>query len=186
MKKIAISILSQILPIMLGVYLGFAMNNFGENRKIRAQKVTFKNMLRNEVETNLKSIENVSTYHVDLSNSFEELLQGDDTREAFKQLQFGGFRPGFVSDSAYSTGIQTGIIQEFDLDLIQNLNMLYTLQRKYNRFTENMVNSFLANKFPETDSEIRSVMTNASMSMNDVLIFERELIANYQRVLEVI
>ena len=40
-KKIAESIIYQIIPIMIGVYLGFAINNFGESRKINKQKTVF-------------------------------------------------------------------------------------------------------------------------------------------------
>ena len=183
MKKIVTNILSQIVPIMIGVYLGFAMNNFGENRKLKNQSNTYKEMLKNEISENLGAIENVNSYHLQLAKDFSEILKDEKIEEKFGTMNFKGFRPGFVNNSAYDTGIQTGIIQEFDLELIQSLNKLYTLQGKYNRFNENMINSFLSNKFPETEREIKSLLILSSMSMNDVLTFEKELSKFYKQLL---
>ena len=171
---------------MIGVYLGFAMNNFGEKQKLKSQSNTYKEMLKNEITENLKAIESVSPYHIELSKSFSKILAAKNIEERFGAMRFNGFKPGFVNNSAYDTGIQTGIIQEFDLKLIQSLNKLYTLQGKYNRFNENMINTFLSNKFPETESEIKSLLILSSMSMNDVLNYERELEMFYKELINVL
>lgn len=183
MKKTIGSILSQIIPIMIGVYLGFAMNNYGENRKLKKQADTYKKMLTTEITENLEGIEHVREYHIQLKDEFKALSQSEQIVEDFEKVNFKGFRPGFVSNSAYNTGIQTGIIQEFDLKIIQALNKLYTLQGKYSRFNEDMINSFLSNKFPETASEMKSLAISSTMSMNDVLIYEKELIEFYTQLL---
>ncbi len=47
-----------------------------------------------------------------------------------------------------------------------------------------MLNSFLSGKFPETESEIKNLMINLSMNMNDVASFERELQEYYQLMLD--
>jgi len=169
---------------MLGVYLGFAMNNFGENRKLKAQSKTYKLMLENEIKENLKSLESVSAYHSKLITDFTSLLQSEDIVKGFESGSFGGFKTGFVSNSAYDTGVQTGIIQHFDLKLVQSLNRLYTLQGKYIRFNENMINSFLEHKFPETESEIKSILISSTMSMNDIIIYEEDLMKYYKILLE--
>ncbi|MFK8102971.1 MAG: hypothetical protein AB8G15_10620 [Saprospiraceae bacterium] len=183
-KKIGTTILVQMLPVMIGVYLGFAMNNFGERQKLEKQSNTYKEMLKNEIRENLASVENVNSYHIQLTNKFSEILEAENMKEKFGSMQFRGFKPGFVNNSAYNTGIQTGIIQEFDLKLIQSLNRLYTLQGKYNRFNENLINSYISNKFPETNSEIRSLLISSSMSMTDILIYEKELRSFYQEILK--
>ncbi len=189
MKQVVTTILIQMLPVMIGVYLGFAMNNFGEHQKLKKQSNTYKEMLKNEITENLASVEYVNTYHIQLTEKFSEILQAEDIKAKFDNMAlngFNGFKPGFVNNSAYNTGIQTGIIQEFDLKLIQSLNRLYTLQGKYNRFNENMINSFLSNKFPETNSEIKSLLISSSMSMADVLVYEKELRSFYQEILNVL
>lgn len=184
MKKILSNVLNQIIPIMIGVYLGFALNNFGENRKTRQQVDTYKEMLRNEIKENLQGIEQVSAYHIKLSQDFSQLLKSEDIKKDFESYNLQGLQPGVVYNSAYRTGIQTGIIQEFDLNLVQTLNRCYTVQDKYNSFNENMISSSQSRKFPETESEIRSLLIIIGMSMNDIKYFEGELKKQYEKILE--
>lgn len=184
MKKILSNVLNQIIPIMIGVYLGFAVNNFGENRKVRQQVKTYQEMLRIELEENLKSLEQVKDYHINLSETFSNLLASDQIEKDFESTNFQGLKPGFVSSSAYQTGLQTGIIQEFDLNFVQTLNRCYTLQDKYNTFNENLLSSFQSTKYPEKVDEIRSFLITMRMNMNDIRYFEQDLQRQYSLILE--
>ncbi len=171
---------------MIGVYLGFALNNFGENQKTKQQVRTYKEMLRNEIVENLEGIAEVSPYHIKLSKDFSKLLQSEDLKKEFGAYNLQGLQPGVVYNSAYKTGIQTGIIQEFDLNLVQILNRCYTLQEKYNSFNESMISSSQSRKFPETESEIRSLLIITGMSMNDIKYFEVKLKQQYEKILELL
>ncbi len=184
MKKLIISVFTQILPVMLGVYLGFALNNFGESQKIKREKKVFREMLRNEIKENLASIKDVYAYHLKFSKDSDAIRKSPDVKKAFDEYEMRGLRPGFVNQSAYKTGIQTGIIQEFDLELIQVLNRLYTLQENYTTYNEMMMNSFLSRKFPETESEIKNTIQILMMNMNDLDNFEKNLENFYTKVLE--
>ena len=53
LKTALLSGLLQILPVMFGVYLGFALNNFSEQKKINRQKSIYEQMLKNEIQDNL-------------------------------------------------------------------------------------------------------------------------------------
>ncbi len=128
LKSAFYSGLLQMLPIMFGVYLGFALNNFGEQQKINRQKDTYEQMLKNEIEDNLKQVKKVSVYHKKITNDFLTIRESKDIKSAFDNYTMTGIRPGIVNSSAYETGIQTGIIQEFDLEIIQYLNKLYNYQ----------------------------------------------------------
>lgn len=176
--------LLQILPIMFGVYLGFSLNNFGEQQKLNQQKNTYEQMLKNEIQDNLKQIKKASIYHKKITKDFIDIRESNDIKKAFNDYSMAGLRPGIVSNSAFETGIQTGIIQEFDLETIQHLNKLYNYQQKYDNYNEQMLNSFLSGKFPDTESEIKSLMINLSMNMSDVENFERELQEYYQLILD--
>ncbi|NRB52712.1 MAG: hypothetical protein HRU41_33940 [Saprospiraceae bacterium] len=184
MKKILSNVLNQIIPIMIGVYLGFAVNNFGENRKVKQQVRTYQEMLKIELEENLQALEKVRNYHVRLSKDFSNLLASEELEKDFEATNFQGLKPGFVSSSAYQTGLQTGIIQEFDLNLVQILNRCYTLQDKYNTFNENLLSSFQSRKYPETAGEIRNFLINMRMNMNDIKYFEQALQQQYGLILE--
>lgn len=183
MKKLLTDTLIQMIPVMLGVYLGFALNNFGEAQKLKKQAGTYQEMLKNEIGENLAELERVNPYHLELKQDFAEILASNDIKKAFRSKSMQGIRPGLVNKSAYNTGIQTGIIQQFDLDVIQNVNKLYTLQDQYDAFNETIISSFIAQKFPETEAEIRNALIIMSMNMNDVLNFERELTESYAEIL---
>ncbi len=182
-KKLIYNGFLQIIPVMFGVYLGFALNNFGEQQKLNRQKNTYEQMLKNEIEDNLKQVKEVSVYHEKITKDFLEIRQSKDIKLAFNNYTMTGLRPGNVSSSAYNTGIQTGIIQEFDLEIIQNLNKLYNYQGKYDSYNEQMLSSFLSGKYPETESEINNLMINLTMGMRDVENFERALQEYYQLML---
>ena len=184
MKKILVSVLSQIIPIMIGVYLGFALNNFGESQKLNRKLDTYTEMLKNEISDNLDQVQGVQEYHVSLGEDFQKLLRSEDLTTAFREYTFMGLKPGFVNNSAYNTGIQTGIIQEFPLEQIQSINRLYTLQNRYTTFNDNLISTFMSQKFPETESEIRSMLISMVMNMNDIRGFESELVGFYSDILE--
>lgn len=182
MKKQVLKFLVEMIPVMIGVYLGFALNNFGERQQLNRQSDTYKNMLVQEIKENHENLKRVNPYHVQLKEDFEEILKEEDALQAFMAYSFKGLRPGFVNESAFETGIQTGIIQEFDLKLIQSLNKLYKLQNQYEDFNEMMLNSFMSKKLPETDKEMRNTITLLLMNMNDILNYERELIISYEYI----
>lgn len=182
-KKLIYNGFLQIIPVMFGVYLGFALNNFGEQQKLNRQKNTYEQMLKNEIQDNLKQVKEVSVYHEKITKDFIEIRENKDIKSAFNNYTMTGLRPGNVSSSAYNTGIQTGIIQEFDLEIIQNLNKLYNYQGKYDSYNEQMLSSFLSGKYPETESEINNLMINLTMGMRDVENFERALQEYYQLML---
>ena len=183
MKKTIWNFIGQMIPVMIGVYLGFALNNFGEAQKVKSQAGVYKQMLKNEISQNLEEIKGTYAYHEKLAEDINALAKNEDLKKAFGEFSFKGLQPGLVNDSAYNTGIQTGIIQHFDLEFIQSLNRLYALQKKYDAFNESMISSFLAQKFPETESEIKSMLIAVSMNMNDVLNFEHELEKFYTAIL---
>lgn len=186
MKTRLSKIFYQIFPVMIGVYLGFALNNFGEKRKVKSQVKTYTNMLLLEIGNNLVELNKVMPYHKQLSTDFSEILKSENVKEAFQSYSLNGFRPGLVNSSAYETGIQTGIIQQFDLNTIQQINRLYTLQNRYNNFNQSMINSFISQKFPETESETVSLLRIVSMSLNDVSSFENDLSSYYTSIIKLL
>ncbi len=184
LKTALLSGLLQILPVMFGVYLGFALNNFSEQKKINRQKSIYEQMLKNEIQDNLKEVEKVSAYHEKLTKDINDIINSKDVKKAFNDYKMTGLRPGMVNSSAYNTGIQTGIIQEFDLKTIQNLNKLYNFQKKYDGYNEKMLEFFISEDVPETERQIKNLLINLSMGMNDIENFESGLEKYYQLMLD--
>ncbi|MEM9823767.1 MAG: hypothetical protein AAF985_21970 [Bacteroidota bacterium] len=184
MKKLIKETFIQMIPVMIGVYLGFALNNFGAQQKLEKQTEVFQQMLHNEIEQNLKEVSKKYTYHQKLQQDFQQLLNSQELEKDFGEYNFTGFLTGKMNASAYNTGIQTGIIQEFDLQLVQHLNRLYTLQEAYTNFNRSVINNYMGKAFPETEKDIRALIISVGRSMNDILSFERDLSAFYTKILQ--
>lgn len=169
---------------MIGVYLGFALNNFGEERKERKQFKDYQVMLKTELQDNLTQIDSVQQYHIDLRNDLQKIFRSDQMVEDFQQYTFRGLQPGIVGNSAYETGIQSGLNHHFSLEIMQNVNRVYTLQQVYSNFNDNLIQSITSKKFPETEEEIRSMLRTTIMYMNDIQSFESQLIERYAELLK--
>ena len=184
MKKHLINIIVQMIPVMIGVVLGFMISNYGENQKIKKRHAQYVELLKNEIKQNLSIIENCIPYHVQLREDFKKFEKSDNLIEDFSSYTLKGLRPGNVDRSAFETGIQSGIIQEFSLDKIQKINKLYSIQKSYTTFNISMIEALLMQKYPETESDIRGMTSNIVMNMNDVLPKEYALQEVYTLMLE--
>lgn len=174
----------EMIPVMLGVYFAFALNDYSEQRKINSQFLEYKALITEEVKQNLKNIEPCFEYHKKFKEELISLAKSDEPYAAFENYKMKGLRPGFVSKSAYQTGIQTGIIQEFELNMIQDINNLYTFQSNYDEYNKSLLEGFISKDIPKNDDEVVDISRNLIMSMNDVIISEENLIKYYNAILQ--
>lgn len=174
-KSIMSNIFNQIIPIMIGVYLGFAMNNYGESVKIRKDKAIFSQMLLNELSKNFYTIDRAEKYHMDLKLELDQLLESEDVVKSFKDYTFRGIRTPRLNSGSYQTGIQTGILKEFDLEYVQLVNQLYTNQAYVLKLNENILASLVAKEMPTDEGEIVLSLQNLQVNLNDMLGGEMDL-----------
>ena len=178
MKKSIGDLLFQIIPVMVGVYLGFVVSNWSEdNQKNKQAKVLLKN-LHAEIEENEKIVHGVIAYHGmlrDSSNHYAEM--GDEIKIP---TFFQGTRLLKLNNSAYQTGIQTGIINELSLDKIQALNQLYVFQDTYNEYGNIIMSNFLSKDFSDKKEDIREIARFLSITMTDISTMEEGLIEVFE------
>lgn len=179
MKKKILDILIQIIPVMIGVYLGFVVTNWGEAQKKKSQTKIFLENVRIEMESNRQKLESVIDYH--------EMLRDSSRIYGRKRLAevpnyFQGIRVQSLVESAYTTGNQTGIINELGLNNIQRLNQLYTSQGEYNEMIKMLLNSLITMDFSENEMAMKQILRFLSITMTDLVIKEEQLINEYTRV----
>ena len=173
-------IVIQIIPVMIGVYLGFVVSNWAEGNKRNQQVEVFIQNLYSEIESNEKKINNVFAYHKMLRDSSRYLSNfANGTR---KPTFFQGTRTLKLTSSAYNTGIQTGIINNLKIDQIQEINQLYTLQNDYNEFGSMLLSGLINLDFDNTPESILKVARFLSISMTDVVIKEQDLLEGYNEI----
>jgi hypothetical protein len=184
MKKKFFDLILQIIPVMIGVYLGFAISNWGENQKLKSKTKSFTDNLRNEINLNREKLTTIVDYHKLLRDSSRHYLFGkskiplDRAPEFFK-----GIRTSSLLESAYNTGIQTGILTELDINQVQHLNQLYAMQKEYNEYAKITLEGFLNMDFDENEENIIKILTFMSISMADIVVKEEDLITTYDELL---
>ena len=94
---------------------------------------------------------------------------------------FKGVRPQNLTNSAFETGIQTGLINELSFEQIQLTNNTYTLQNDYEQFSTLMLSGLVT--MDVDDNELKKVFRFLSMSMTDIAIKEQELLIEYDKLL---
>ena len=83
-------------------------------------------------------------------------------------------------NSAYSTGIQTGIVNELPIDVIQDVNKMYTYQNDYNDFGNLLMASLINRDFSGKEEDMRKIARFLSLTITDIVIQENDLISEYQ------
>lgn len=95
---------------------------------------------------------------------------------------FKGVRTGRLTNSAFETGIQTGLINELTFEQIQFVNYTYTLQDSYNEFATLMLTGLITIDIDE--SERKKIFRFLAVSMTDIVIKESELLIQYEKLLD--
>ncbi len=180
MKRKIGDIFIQIIPVMIGVYLGFVVSNWADSRKRNNQLDVFIENLYSEIESNESKLNNVIGYHkmVRDSSRYYSNPEINTTNPTF----FQGTRTLKLTNSAYNTGIQTGIINDLKIDQIQAINQLYTLQDDYNDFGNMLLTGLISIDLNDTPESIRKVARFLGISMTDVVIKEQSLLEGYDSV----
>ena len=168
----------QMIPVALGVYLGFVVSNWSEQRRTQSQTDIFLQNLKSEIMSNQERLEAVLGYHILLRDSSR--YYSDPEIPVGRPAFFKGTRVVKLSNSAYQTGIQTGVLNELSLDHIQRLNKLYTFQEDYNEFVDMLMLTLINKDFSEKEEDVRSITRLLALTMTDIVIKEEDLITGYQ------
>ncbi len=184
MKKKIGDILLQIIPVMIGVYLGFVVSNRADTSNRKVQTDIFMSTLLSEMESNKQKVESVVAYH--------EMVR--DSSQYYSNPQVKAIRPGFfkgtrtlkLSNSAYHTGLQTGIINALSISQIQAINQLYTTQNDYNEYSNMLLAGLINRDFSDNEESMKAIARYLAITMTDVVIKERDLLKGYTNLKEVL
>jgi len=172
----------QIISVTIGVFLGFVISDWSENRRESNKQVLLLKNIEAEINSNRRKVEKIIDYHMVVRDSSRHFLKQNDTNQT-RVLFFKGINTVTFDNSAYQTGIQTGLLNTMDFDLIQSLNEIYTKQRSYEDFA-NLLLAGLINMDTGDDGMSPKKLANfLSTSMTDLVIKEKELSQIYDKTL---
>lgn len=181
--KFILNMLYQIIPVMIGVYLGFAVNNRGERIKVKKDKAVYEKMLYNEIYSNLNEVKKVFPYHQTLKKNFTEIILAESPLKALNDYSFTGLRTPRLNQGAYDTGIQTGILKEFDLQFVQMINQMYSVQKSKVSFNQDILSSMISKDLPNNDLEANNLTVSTIINLNDIIAGEQDLQIYYCEIL---
>ncbi|MGB3606599.1 MAG: hypothetical protein WA775_08745 [Psychroserpens sp.] len=182
MKKKIGEVILQIIPVMIGVYLGFVVSNWSETNKTASQTELLRNNIIAEIKSNKSKIDEVLEYHTMIRDSsrFYKNIPNIEKMPSF----FKGTRTITLTNSAFDTGIQTGLINNLKFEEIQAINNVYTMQSAYKDFNKLILSGLITIDFQENEIGIRKFYGYLAVSMTDVVIQENNLMRHYDKLLE--
>lgn len=181
MKKKLIEFISQIIPVMIGVYLGFVLSNWSESNKIKSQSEQLRSNIIAEIESNKNKLVSVIDYHSMVRDS--SIYYKNITRTEKMPAFFNGIQTITLMNSAFETGIQTGLINTLEFDEIQQLNSIYTLQSANKDFNNLLLSGLVMTDFEENGQGVKKFFNYLAISMTDVVLQEKKLIKDYNELL---
>lgn len=177
-----IDLLWQIVPVTIGVYLGFLVSSWSDDNKSKQQSRALIENIKVEVRANKGKIEQVIDYHTMLRDSSR--IYGEPNSDQVNPNFFKGIQMQTLNTSAYETGIQTGIINELSIDQIQELHQLYSYQEFYNEMGKMILSSLINKDFSDNIESMRKITQFLLITMTDVVIQEGNLVQKYEGLLE--
>ncbi|MEW7290640.1 hypothetical protein [Aquimarina sp. 2304DJ70-9] len=170
----------QIIPVMIGVYLGFVVSSWSERREQNSKKKILAENIISEIKENKNNVLEVVEYHKMLRDSSRYYLNSDITTTA---SFFRGINTPSLVNSAYETGIQTGLLNELSIDRIQSLNRVYKTQNTIDNFTNIMLTGLVSMDLGKDKKSTKKILNFLSITMEDVALLENQLINDYNHVL---
>ena len=175
----------QIISVTIGVFLGFVISNWSQNsRESNKQNLLIKN-IEAEINSNKNKVESRIDYHIAVRDSSRNFLMKNDSNQT-KLHFFKGVNTVTFDNSAYQTGIQTGLFNTMDFDIIQSINEIYTKQRSYEDFANLILAGLIKMDTDNNSYSERKLANFLSISMTDLVIKEKELSRIYNKTLNLI
>ena len=185
MKSKIGDLIIQVISVMIGVFLGFAITNWSENQKETSKYNALLLNITSEIKANQVKIDQVIGYHKMLKDSTKYYLNTKEFTN-FKPSFFKGVNTLSFNNSAYQTGIQTGLLNVMELEKVQAINDVYTKQRAYEEFANVLLSGLITMDFDQSEKSAQKIATFLSISMTDIVIKEEQLLQSIGHTLSII
>lgn len=176
----------QIIPVMVGVYLGFWLSERGEQKHLDEKVNKLETLLISEIESNKDEVTKKLSYHETLIDSLRYIMSADTKDERYQRFNnytLRGLQPPSLKDAAYHSAIQTGLVTNFELEEVALLNEINTEQESLEKYADAVLSALLANgTFGRAGFE--EMIGGMLMNLNDITAYENRLLNYYNTALE--
>ncbi len=178
--------LGEIVLVVIGILIALQINNWNEARKMEDNRSKNLALIKEEIKANQKIIKEVYYYHLRVNDSLKQIKLPKTEAEAKSSFSFwNGLRILRLQDAAFQTAVQSGSSKDFQIEIAEAINGLYTAQEAYNEYGATASASLYQHDFSDLNN-FKQIATFLGMVMVDLYYFESELIARYEACLNLL
>lgn len=187
MNKVSKNIIKHLIEIVIvafGVFMGVYFSNLNSNYKTEAEKKKALNLIIKELELNRELVIKEITYHESIKTQFDTIKENtsdeiknmsfsyDNLQNISKINGFHGFNFAQIETTAFESAKVSGIMKEFDVELIQNISSIHKAQETYLKIGEKILDKALK---INSNSRIYDFLAVLNLMTNDLLGIEKDL-----------
>ena len=174
----------QIIPVMIGVYLGFWLSERGVKSHTDEQVQKLETLIIDELKSNQEMVTAKLGYHEMLRDTLRVFVNSEITLDRSRLYKtFNGLQPPLLKEACYQSGIQTGLLTNFDLDIVALLNEIMAEQKSLNKYTDSAIAALLSTGSFD-DEGFNTMLERVLLNLNDMTSFEVSLIKKYNTTLK--
>lgn len=193
MNKIIKNILKYLIEVIIvafGVFLGVYFSNVNTENKIKKEKEKSLNLIIGELDTNRLLLEKFIDYHENIKIEIDSISSNLSEKEKFTSITesefnhnkikgWNGFQFARFQKTAFETIKMSGIIKEFDIEIIQKLSKIYSVQDLYIDFGKSILNKAI-----DTNSKTNTIdlIKIIELMTNDLLGMEKQLKVGFEKI----
>ncbi len=175
--------LIEIIIVAFGVFLGVYYSNVNAENKTKKEREKSLSLIIGELETNQQLLKRDIGYHETIKIEIDSIipsLSDKDMYSSFVESEFKhneidgwtGFHFSRLQKTAFESAKTSGIIKDYDIELIQKLSNIYNFQDTYIGFGESILNKAI-----ETNSSTKVVdfIGIIELMTSDLLSVEKQL-----------
>ncbi len=182
--KVVLKYFIELIIVAFGVFLGFYLSNISADRNTQVEKEKTLQLIVKELENNQKLLEPHIKYHEKIKHQIDSLIPAlsekdmqsfyignkhfrHDKIKGWKGLQYAQ-----LENIAFEVAKISGIIREYDIELIQNISSVYNHQKRYTD-----LGALITKKASEfnSSSKVADVIGTIELMSMDLLYAEKRL-----------
>lgn len=146
-------ILLEMLLIFFGLYFAMLFTNMNEESKREDTKILHMKNILTEIELNIQSLIPAQEYHQIISDTLQIVFKNMTDKEAtrsfgphtFRSMKFWqGTKTPSLRISAYEASINSGVMSDFDIDVLNRISEAYSYIADYKSYTSTYFQGFIA------------------------------------------
>ncbi len=190
--KSILKYLVEIIIVAFGVFLGVYYSNVNAENKTLKEKEKSLNLIVKELELNKQLLKDQISYHEKIRIEMDSIVPSLSKERMFasfteaelKLLEikgWGGFSFARLQKTAFESTKTSGLMKEFDIELVQKLSDIYYFQDTYITFATSILNKAI-----EINSSMKIVdlIGTINLMTSDVLGLEKQLSEKLEKALK--